>query len=435
MRVLIVSYYFPPSGGSGVQRPTKFAKYLPESGWDVTVLTVDPDYATYPDLDDKMMDELPASVDVVRTKAWDPYNIYARLVGKDKQDAIVVHMSDTDEPTWKDHLSRWVRANVFVPDARVGWYPYAVKAALKEHDRQPYDVVLTTGPPHSVHLIGRRISQKLGIPWLVDFRDPWTGIFYREDLPVMSIVDWYEKRLEKSVLKDADEVVVVSMKDKHDFEKLSGREVVYIPNGFDPKDFDQTVQESVGSSRGDTFILGYVGVLDEPSNPDQLWLALSDISEEVPGLQLSVTGRAEPSVIRQAQESGADVVSHGYLSHDEAIRKMYDSSLLFFCVYKGDENRYLVPAKLYEYLASGVPVLGVGPVDGEAARILEESGAGKMFDYRDRSGMADFVRTHYRAWQLGKPMSGARDAYVEQYSRTGLTKQLAALLDEMTGGP
>lgn len=437
MRVLLVSYYFPPSGGSGVQRPTKFAKYLPQSGWDVTVLTVDPKYASYPDLDDDMVNELPDSVDIVRTRAWDPYNIYARLLGKDKQDAIVVHMSDTDAPGWKDHLARWVRANVFVPDARVGWVRYAVKEAVELYQEEPYDVVLTTGPPHSVHLIGKRLARRIGVPWVADFRDPWTGIFYRADMPVFPLVDRYEKRLEKSVLTEADEVVVVSMKDKHDFEKLTGRTVSYIPNGYDPEDFhgagDNRRTDSTNFERN-RFVLGYVGVLDEPSNPQHLWTALGNASGALPEVSISITGRAEEGVLRQIREAGLNVISNGYLPHEDAVRAMHDCSLLFFCVYKGEENRYLVPAKLYEYLATGVPILGVGPVDGEAAKILDECGAGKMFDYRDRQGMTDYLMQHYEAWERGQPVSGAPIEHVQKYSRIALTEQLALLLDTVVEG-
>ena len=426
MRVLLITYYFPPSGGSGVQRPVKFAKYLPAFGWDVTVLTVDPKYAAFPDVDSRMVHEIPEKINVVRSRAWDPYNLYGKLQGKKKEDSIVLHMSDTEEPGVKDYLSRWIRANVFIPDARVGWYPYAVRAAMREHQVRPYDVIITTGPPHSAHLTGKRLAAKLDIPWLADFRDPWTGIFYRSEMPVSRLADRFEKRLELSVLKKADSVVAVSKKDQHDFEQLAGRRVEYIPNGFDPEDFPD-----VADARTDKFVLGYVGGLDETSNPERLWAALKEGAEEMPQLRVSITGRAEERVVEAVRSTGVSVSSHGYVSHAMAIRNMLDSSLLFFCVYKGADNRYLVPAKLYEYLASGLPIMGIGPVDGEASKILARTGAGRMFEYSDQAGMRAFVTEHYHAWRSGKPGRGASPESVKEFSRIALTERLSGVLSRL----
>ncbi len=172
-RLLFVTYYFPPSGGPGVQRSLKFVKYLPEFGWKVTVLTVDPADAAYPDLDPGLEAEIPTGTAVIRTRARDPYAAYAKMMGVNKGTVVGVGFLSKHQTGFREKLARWIRANLFLPDARVGWTSFAKKAALDEVAAGDYHALLSTGPPHSAHLIAQAVKRETGLPWLLDLRDAW----------------------------------------------------------------------------------------------------------------------------------------------------------------------------------------------------------------------------------------------------------------------
>ena len=241
-RVLVISYYFPPSGGPGVQRMLKFVKYLPDFGWQPTVLTVRADHASYPDLDATLEAEIPASVEVVKTRSWDPYALYARLQGKSRTEAVGVGFVKDEAEGWMQRLAKWMRANLFLPDARVGWVPFALHAAKRMMEQEPFDVVITSGPPHSTHLVGRALKRRFGCRWVVDMRDPWTDISYYKELPHTPPALRMDAALERSVLSRADAVISVSegvgdlLKAKaplHQYETL--------PNGYDPADIEYLI--------------------------------------------------------------------------------------------------------------------------------------------------------------------------------------------------
>ncbi|NND71659.1 MAG: glycosyltransferase family 4 protein [Rhodothermales bacterium] len=425
-RVLFITYYFPPSGGSGVQRPVKFVKYLPEFDWHPTVLTVSPDKAAYVDRDSALASDIPESVDVIRTSSWDPYGLYARLRGSSRGDSIVMHMSPEDDAGWKDRLSLWFRANLFIPDARIGWVPYVVKEARKLHRAKAFDAIVTTSPPHSVHLAGRRLANRLEIPWLADFRDPWTNIFYRDFLPTLGLVDRFEKKLERKIVQRADSVVTVSKRDHEFYEDLRGRRVSLIPNGYDPDDMPS--HRSVNSG---TFVLAHVGVLNETRNPDALWKALATF-EDAADFRLELTGRMDDEVSGAVQDLPVSKLVTDNVSHSEAIEKMFGSSLLFFVVNRGTGNESMIPAKVYEYLASGVRILGIGPTDGDAARLIEETSSGQVFDYGDVEGIRSFLESEAGAWRRGEHRAGCSSEDALAYSRRELTAKLAAELTSIT---
>ncbi|MDX1740717.1 MAG: glycosyltransferase, partial [Rhodothermales bacterium] len=385
-RLLLISYYFPPSGGPGVQRTLKFVKYLPDNGWLPTVLTVDPKRAAYPDLDASLMADVPENADVVRTRSWDPYGSYARLQGRSKDDAVGVSFVQEESGGLVQRIALWTRANLFVPDARIGWLPFAKKAAAALHDHEPFDAVLTTGPPHSSHLVGRWLARHRKLPWVVDLRDPWTGIHYYSRLPVTRIAATRDRRYERSVIEEADAVVVVSPGMIENLSRRVVRNYNLIPNGFDPADFpDASV------ARSSSFSIRHLGTLSASQNPVAVWEGLRRLrSSEGTQAEIELIGNVDPEIVAEIRNRGLDRYVHlrPYVEHDRAIRLMQEASLLLLVIPDVTKSGEIVTGKIFEYLASGRPIMGIGPPDGDAANILRESGGGLMFGHRDVDGVS-----------------------------------------------
>lgn len=430
-RLLFITYYFPPSSGPGVQRVLKFVKYLGDYGWQPTVLTVRPEDAAFPNIDDALSAEIPDAIDVVRTQAWDPYALYARLQGKDKSETVGVGFVGESTLTWKQHMARWVRANIFLPDARVGWVPYAKRAAEQLVKEQTFDAVFSSGPPHSTHLIGYHIAQRQDLPWMADFRDPWTGIDYISELPMSALAKGWDARLEKKVLQRANRVLTVSPDMKRRLEAHVRARYEVVENGFDPADFEE--QPPPLLSR---FTLSYIGNLNAARNPEALWKALTLEQTQAcrNDLRIRLIGNVDPVALASAEQSGVagNIIQGDYRPHAEAIHAMRESALLLLVINRVEGAEGIMTGKLYEYIASGRPVLAIGPPKGDAAAVLQATGAGQMFDYDDTVGVAGFLAEHYAAWQAGEPKAGASLEQQAPYSRYVQTGQVAALLNEIT---
>lgn len=426
-RLLFVTYYFPPSGGSGVQRSLKFAKYLPEFGWRPTVLTVRPERASWPDPDPDSVADIPGGTPVERTGAWDPYAGYARLLRRKKQDVVTVGFTGEAGAASRRRFARWIRANLFLPDARIGWVPFAAARAQKLL-RQPFDAILTTGPPHSTHLVG--LAARRGTPWLVDLRDPWTEIDFREALPMTAPARALDALLERRVLRRANGVSVVSPGMQRRLVERGYAAPALIENGFDPADFAETPERGVAQ---DAFVVAHVGYMNRARNPEALWKALSDPALDWPRLRLRFTGQVDSAVLASASAScaGVPVDALPYVPHREAIARMREAALLLLSINRVPGAEGIPTGKLYEYLASGRPVLALGPVNGDAARILEETGGGRLFDFEDAAGVRAFLRRHYEAWRAGAPMQGASPDRILRYSRREQAGRLAALLSRL----
>ncbi len=427
-RVLIIAYYFPPSGGSGVQRALKFVKYLPAFGWQPTVLTLDPEQAAYPDLDPGMMADVPEDVEVIRTGSWDPYQIYAGLSRKSKKDAVSVGFLSDAPITFREKVARWVRANVFIPDARVGWYFYALKKAKQLVEDDKVDVVFTTGPPHSTHLIGRTLKRKFDIPWVADFRDPWSDIDFLEELPMSKWSRRLNASLEQSVLDEASTVLTISPAMQRTYSKKTQTRCKTIYNGFDEEDFEAPVAVET-----DQFYISHVGNMNAARNPEVLWRVLSNNPDAFPRLRIKLVGNIDGQVMQALEKAKLmqKVERIEYCPHSEAVKQMKESALLLLPINRVFSARGIVTGKLFEYLATGNPVLGIGPVDGDAAAILDETGAGKMVDFDDEGGLLKFLSNIYKNWESSSITPPADQRAIARYSRKGQTGHLADLLDEL----
>ncbi|GAB5519376.1 MAG: glycosyltransferase [Rhodothermales bacterium] len=430
-RVLYISYYFPPSGGPGVQRTLKLARYLPEFGWTPSILTVRPEHAAYPDLDASLEAEVPADLLVERTRAWDPYALYARLQGKSKDETVGVGFVGESTMDWKQRIARWLRANLFLPDARVGWVPYAIAHGRRMLNTGRYDAIITTGPPHSAHLIGQRLAREFNLPWVADFRDPWTQIDYVAELPMTGLARRFDRRFERRVLEQADAVVVISPAMQRQLAERVQATYTVILNGFDPADFEAPVPEPCT----DVFMLRYLGNMNAARNPEVLWQALQQLNvpQAWPDFRIELIGHIDPVVHTSIRAAGLEQVVQvkPYVQHDEAICLMRSASALLLVINRVDGAQGIMTGKVFEYMASGRPILGVGPPAGDAATVIHDARAGQMVDYDAVERMVAEVTRQYEAWKHGVPLSGADAAARQVYSRQGQAEQLAHVLNTL----
>jgi len=435
-RVLVLSYYFPPSGGAGVQRVLKFVKYLPSFDWTPVVVTVRE--GAYPARDASLWADVPASTEVHRTASWDAYQLYAALTGTSSEDAVVQGSVEDQDADWKARLRRWVRANVFLPDARVGWVPFAVWRGRQLLSNGDIDAILTTGPPHSTHLAGVLLQALTGTPWVADFRDPWTDINYYQELPHTRWAKWLDAALERMVIRRAQAVTAVSptwrdlLERKGAARPHNGNRFTVVQNGFDECDIPAT--PALPST--ETFDLTHVGSLYASRNPTGLWRAVRRLREQgrVPDLRLRLVGTVDPSVRAALRRHGlADITEFvSYVPHEEAVAYMQRAGVLLLSIEDFPASAGMLTGKIYEYLASGRPILGVGDAEGDAAALLRKTEGGRLFGRTDVSGVVQFIQSQYEAWEQGLPRVGAAPGALHPYRRRSQTKQLAGLLNEVS---
>ena len=419
-KVLIITYYWPPSGGAGVQRWLKFAKYLPSSGWMPAVLTVDPDFAAYPYMDESLYGEIPIDVEVYRTKAVNYFALYSRDLSKIPHSGFA---AGSDKGT-KGRLSRFVRGNFFIPDPRRGWNRYAYRKACELIRRQNITHVITTSPPHSTQLIGLRLKRCFPkIKWVADMRDPWTDIYYydlfKPSLPARII----DSRMEKNVLSRADSIITVGhtlaslLSEKS--ESTEGK-IHVLPNGFDEEDF-----EGIMPTLPDTFTITYVGTLS-PSYPLGGFLqAIQELRADGQPVNIRFVGTVSEAVRRLIPGGEPETEFIPYCEHPVAVRHMMNSSLLLLIIPDHPSNRSILTGKIFEYLATEKPILLLGPKDGDAALLLVKCGYQGIFAYDDTPGIKDFIMKV----AAGGPVK--RSGHHLEYSRRALSSKLGEMLGDI----
>ncbi len=420
VRLRIVAYYFPPAGGAGVQRILKWVKYLPALGVVPIVITVDD--GAFSSRDPSLLEEVPEDVTVIRTASLNPFSWYARITRRPSTDVVAGYTDEVGtDPGLAQRAARWIRANVMVPDARVGWVPFARRAASRAIADHDVDAVLTSGPPHSAHLVAQRLDR----PWIADFRDPWTDIHYAADLPRTRLATRLDRRLESQVLRKASAITTVSPHWAALLEERRGAAVSVIHNGFDPADFDGDAPV-----RDNAFTVAHVGSLYASRNPIAFWRAVARLNSEFgeETIRIRVVGRTSPEVRESARAHGVNVEWVPYVLHDAAVREMRSAHLLLLSTEPHGVEQGHITGKLYEYLASGRPVLGLGSTDGDAATLLARAGAGRMFERSDQDGVFSYVYEHAEAHRRGENLAGARWSDIAAYSRQNQAKQLAALV-------
>jgi glycosyltransferase involved in cell wall biosynthesis len=427
-RVLIITYYWPPSGGAGVQRWLKFVKYLRESGWEPVIYT--PENPESPDIDPSLEKEIPADLTIIKRPIWEPYLFYKRFLGQKKDERIqAAFLSEKKKNPIAEKISVWIRGNIFIPDARKYFIKPSVKFLLSFLNDHPQDLIISTGPPHSMHRIALVLSQKTGIPWLADFRDPWTGIDFYKDLRLTKLADRKHRRMELEVLRKADEVTVVSPSMVDEFRKIVDRRYEVVTNGFDPEDLvsgNPVVPDP-------KFSLAHIGTLSPARNPDVLWDVLKDLTLGDESFrtdcQINLVGKVDHLVMDSIERSGLKqyVIQENYLPHEEVLKVQQRSQALLLLINNTPNAKGILTGKLFEYIASGRPVICIGPVDGDAAKILQETGAGKVSGFHDREGLKENIRGYYNLFKQGKLFVEGKDT--ERFSRKNLTIKMAELMD------
>jgi glycosyltransferase involved in cell wall biosynthesis len=428
-KVLIITYYWPPSGGSGVQRWLKFVKYLPKFGWTPYVFT--PENPTAVTQDESFLTDIPAEAEVIKFPIWEPYRVFSILSGvfsKQKSPTETGFVSLGRQSLFQK-ISTWIRANVFIPDPRIFWVRPSVKFLKDFIVENGIKTIITTGPPHSVHLIGMKLKKKNpSLHWMADFRDPWSEWGFLESIRVSSLVMSIHRRMERSVLTHADEIITVTPSWKKMFERLSGRSVNLITNGFDEDDF-----EGFQAIKSERFLIRHVGIVNEKCDPRPFMRAVGNFCEENDEVRKLLTvefvGSTHPSFrefIREDKILSSITVFTPTVSHRDLIN-IYASSTVLVLILTGykDAEGYL-PGKLFEYLATGLPVLGVGPAKGDAASLLQKVPDGIMIDSSDLEAIKSYLNRYFDSWKDHRAGGDRTDSLT--YSRREITNELVKLL-------
>ncbi|MGY6743019.1 MAG: glycosyltransferase family 4 protein [Cecembia sp.] len=422
-RVLIITYYWPPSAGSGVQRWLKFAKYLPDYGWEPVIFTPEnPDFELQ---DPSLENDLSPQLEVIKFPIWEPYHIFRRL--KNQKSGDTAKVLEKKDKSWTDKLGIWLRANIIIPDPRVFWVKPSVGFLEPAIRRGDYQAIITTGPPHSMHLIGLGLHQKTGIPWLADFRDPWSTWEFLDTLPMLSLVRKRHQTLEKRVLKLANAITTISPTFQKDLKKLADREVYLLTNGFDSDDFPKKISATELKEKDIEIV--YSGVIDAIRNPlpflDAFKKAFDNSSKTV---RLRFVGKVSITVedfVKADSWLAAHVEFVGYVSHQKVFEyyQAADILLLILTITKNAQGN--IPGKLFEYMASGKTIIGLGDAEGDAASIINQAQAGKVFTQDQQDKIITFL-------QEFKPAEKPRNQnLIENYSRKNLSRQLAEILDKL----
>lgn len=440
-KVLIVTYYWPPAGGPGVQRWLKFAKYLPEFGWEPIIYT--PENPSYPLVDETLIKEVPKNLTIVKTNIWEPYQI-AEKFSKSNKKFKGGQFDVGKNQSFVSKLSIFIRGNFFIPDARKFWVKPSIKFLKKYLTENHIDTIVTTGPPHSLHLIGLGLKKELpNLKWIADFRDPWTEISYYKHLKLTSSSDKKHRQLEKSVFENADLTLATSYTDAENFRK-NGANAFCVTNGFDKSveslnrkivinDIDDfTILQIHDSAK---FTLSYVGVLEQLRNPENFWKALKELCEKHQGFsndfEMKFVGRIDDKILNDIENSVLknNIKNLGYLAHDESVKEMENSNLLLITNFPNESSKGIIPGKLFEYLATGKQIISFGPKDADVETILNKTKAGKHFDYSESAEISDFILSLYKDWKSGKSIQNS--ANINEFSRKELTQKLAELLTDL----
>jgi len=414
-KVLIITYYWPPSGGAGVQRWLKFSKYLPEFGWQPVILTVDPEYAAYPVTDYSLVADLPESVKVYTTPALNYFSFYK----KNKSNIPSAGFANNLDNTFKGKFLRFVRGNFFLPDPRRGWNRYAFKKACQLIELEGIRNVITTSPPHSTQLIGLKLKKKFpSIKWTADLRDPWTDIYYYKQFYPTILSKAIDLRFEKDVLRNADKIFTVGPSLKTLFSsKIKGSEdkIEVITNGFDESDF-----KGISRQKPSRFTITYVGTLSDIYPVEGLIPAVNSLD-----LILRFVGTISEKTRKMLEDNipANSLEILPYVTHEESIKFIMNSSLLLLIIPLHQSNKSIITGKLFEYMATGLPILCLGPVDGDAAQIIKKCRAGKTFVYYDIEKISSFLT------EVSKKSFKADDSMVGSFSRSNLVRQIAKVLD------
>jgi len=419
LKVLIITYYWPPAGGSGVQRWLKFVKYLQEFGIEPIVYTVD--NVNYPKEDDTLLNEVPENIRVLKKPIWEPTDIL--FWKKDKpQKSGISNVS-------KSGLLSFVRGNFFIPDPKIFWVKPSVKYLQKYLDSNKIDTIISTGPPHSMHLIAQKLHRKNNIKWIADFRDPWSDLYYNKDFNQLSFAKNKNKKLEEAVLKNADCVLTVSNTLKEEFIKTANR-VEVITNGFD----DEVLGEN-SIIKDAKFTISYIGLLPKQSNPRVFFKVLKELCSRNKDfkndLKLNFIGDISDEVKTEISNNQLNENTNfvGYVNHKKAIEYQKKAQVLLLLIPNIEKSKGILTGKLFEYLTAKRPILAIGPEEGDLSKILKETNSGVVVDFDDEEKLSSEILKLYNQHKEGDLKVQSKN--IEKYHRKQLSKKLAIIIKSL----
>ncbi len=423
-KVLIITYYWPPAGGPGVQRWLKFVKYLPE--YNIQPIVYVPENPTYPIVDEGLIQEVSDKAIVLKNTIFEPYQLASIFSKKETKGISSGIIPNQKKQTFLQKILLWVRGNVFIPDARVLWVKPSVNYLEKYISENKIDTIITSGPPHSLHLIGLKLKQNLNVKWFADFRDPWTTIGYHSALKLSSYAEKKHKKLERKVLNTADTIIVTSKTTKTEFQAITSKPIEVITNGYDVESIaKQTLDEK--------FTLAHIGSFLSDRNPIILWESLQELCVEnelfAQFFQLKLIGKVSQEILDtiDAFNLNSYVNNLGYVSHIEAIEHQRKSQVLVVIEIDSAETKSIIPGKLFEYMVSERPILAIGPEDSDFAEIITSTNTGVFFTYTEKERLKSqilayfelFLEQNLKVYPVG----------LQQYSRKSLTEKLAQILN------
>lgn len=426
MKVLIITYYWPPAGGPGVQRWLKFVKYLPDFGIEPVVYI--PENPTYPLIDKGLLAEVNPKATIIKNKIVEPYS-WASAFSKGNTKKISSGIiPNRKKQSAMEKFMLWVRGNVFIPDARVLWVKPSVAYLSKYISENGIDTIITTGPPHSLHLIAMELKNQLGVKWIADFRDPWTTIGYHKELKLGPAAEKKHKELEAEVLTTADTILVTSPTTKKEFEALTAKPIEVITNGYDVENVDKQPLD-------DKFTLAHIGSFLSERNPRILWKALAELIKDnkqfKERFQLKLIGAVSQEVLNAIAEFKLEPYLNnlGYVPHAEAVAQQRKSQVLLLVEINSEETKCIIPGKLFEYMASERPIIAIGPEGADFAAIMQSTNTGVFTTYEEKERLKEAILDYFNLYLQGNLKANAIG--LQQYSRKKLTEQLAGLINRL----
>lgn len=422
-KLLIITYYWPPAGGPGVQRWLKFVKYLPDFG--VQPIVYIPENPTYPIVDKGLLNEVSDKAIILKNKIVEPYQLAAFFSKNSTQKISSGIIPATKKQTLLQRFLLWIRGNIFIPDARYLWVKPSVRYLKKYIRDHQIDTIVTSGPPHSLHLIGLQLKKELNLTWLADFRDPWTTIGYHKALKLSRYAEKEHKKLEREVLNSADTIIVTSKTTKAEFEAITSKPIEVITNGYDVENVGKQVLD-------EKFTLAHIGSFLSDRNPKLLWEVLRELIEEKEDFkshfQLKLIGKISQEILDAiTQHNLYDFVNNlGYVSHKEALEHQRKSQVLLLIEINSPETKSIIPGKVFEYLVSERPIIAIGPKDSDFAEIIASTNTGVFFTYDEKDKLKQTI-LHYFELYLEKKLT-VFPVGLQQYSRKSLTEKLSKLL-------
>lgn len=429
-KVLILTYYWPPGGGAGVQRWLKFSKYLREFGWEPVIYTAE--NGEMPVIDSSLEKDIPKNVEVLKTKIWEPYSFYKRFIGKKQEEKInASFLSENKKPKFTEKISIWIRGNFFIPDARKFWINPSVNYLSDYLKKNQIDAIISSGPPHTMHLIALGVKKRFPqIKWIADFRDPWTNIDFYKELMLSSYADKKHKKMEKEVLANADSIISIGNGMNEEFKQILGshpEKFSVITNGYDEGDIFKGELK-----KDEKFTIAHIGTLVKSRNPETLWKVLKSLTETnakfKADLEIKLVGKVDFFVTERIKHHGLSefVKRIDYLPHNEVIKEQQKSKALLLLVNNTPNAKSILTGKIFEYLAAKVPVIAIGPTNGDLAKILNETECGLISDFENESTLKENILKIFSNEQFSSDMTK-----ISKYSRKALTKTLSDLLNKL----